>query len=866
MTNESPDTIWTTMAGAVDLRKLDRTAVLTPLEEMALRKNMVVARRGVVAEPDKLVPIGIYARYSSGKQKQKSIDRQVSIVAAYMLSLGYAIYVLYSDPARSARSMHREALQRLLADCRAGKIKIIMVEDFDRWSRETFDAVQLCEELNELGVEFHSAGDLKALSKKEAIEAALKAEGDRDRRNLIMSMGRVQHAAAGGAHSGEFFGYRYGPERGFLIPYKPEAKVIEAVFEMAAAGVSFRKIGQILKARRAPGPTAGCKWTHATVANILGQIAYTGRWYFPFTKNVYNRKTNKTKKYLRHPSEMTREHFETLRIVSDELFFKVNARRRTLDSGPHGHPHFLEGKVTCDCAGVGRQRFNVSAKQLVCGRHALIETCPGRSHSVMTVPVERAVMAAIGDRIRSVVGNEEFAVAVDRSLGSAAAGRRSARAEVERTIAGLSAKIMRLLDEDLEGGYPIDIRAEKARTLEAERVAARAKLADLPELPEVLGAEDRIRALADAVSGLTLGRRPFRAKTAGETLVSNALARLVERVEVVRTGLPTGVMRLRIALNFAAFLHEDDEARPASPEAEIVEVEVVQFMGRHARFAQAAAEIRGRGLDRIDDARWAAVADLLPDVTSSHPGARHFSTRDVVDALLLRLRTGMPILSTAAGDPYVMTRALHRFVYAMGDRILLDALGAKDPDFVAGLDLRRLQAFRKTYKLEIEDWRKCRGSAARLMAVGERPALDDAQWAVCRPLLHPNVEAPLKRSSPSLPSRLIVEATILALRTGRPWHKLPERFGDGRIVKNAIRRLVTGGSWDRLVELWTVHFPDLVDSLNLARLAKLRRGSAQWRGPSPKRSLYARNGGVAPLEGRPSPAENRRARRLAKAG
>ena len=850
MTSESLEDVCLSIPGAVDLRKLDRTQVLSPLEEMALRRNMTVTRRGMVAEPDKLVPIGLYARYSTGKQKQKSIDRQISIVAAYMLSLGYAVYILYSDPAKSARSMHREALQRLLADCRAGRIKIIMVEDFDRWSREIFDAVQLCEELIDLGVEFHSAGDRKALSKKEAIEAALKAESDRERRNLILTMGRFQHAAAGGAHSGEFFGYRYGPDKGFLVPYKPEADVIVAIFEMARAGVSYRKIGQAMKARGAPGPTPGCRWTHATVGNLLRQIAYTGRIWYPFTKTIYNRKDNTTTKVLRHPSEMTRKHFEEMRIVPDEIFFEINARRRSLDAGPHGPPYFLEGKVSCDCPGVGRQRFNVSSRQLVCGRHALSEPCPGRSHSVMTVPVERAVLAAIGDKVRSVVDGHDFARAVDRSLQEAAARRRSERTEVEATIAALSAEMMRLLDQELNDEFPADILAERARTLEAERASARAKLSSLPELPEAMGAEERLRALADALAALSLGRRPFRPGTAGEASLSSALARLVAQVGIVRAGLPTGVMRLNIALDFAAFLHEDAQNRPTALGAQVVEVEVIQFMGRHARFAQAADEVRARGLHRIDDGRWAMVADSLPDVTSRHREAGHISTRDVVDALLLRLLTGMPILSTAAGDPYAVTRALHRFAYAMGDRILLDTLGAKDPDFVERLDLRPLHAFRKTYGLEVEDWRKCRGAAARLMALGDRPALNDAQWAACRPLIHPNVEDPLGRGTPGLPARLVVEGLILALRSGQPWYKLPARFGDGRTFDNAVRRLVAGGSWDRLVEMWTVRHPELVDGLDLDRLAKLRRGSAQWRGPTPKRSRYARNGGLAPAEAR----------------
>jgi DNA invertase Pin-like site-specific DNA recombinase/transposase len=824
--------------------------VLSPLDRIALRANMAVERHDVFAAPDKLTQIGLYARYSTGKQKQKSIDRQVSIVTAYMLSLGFAIYVLYADPARSARSTkNRESLQRLLADCRAGKIRIIMVEDFDRWSRETFDAVELCEELMDLGVEFHSAGDRKALNKKEVVEAALKAEADRDRRSLIMSMGRFQHAAAGGAHSGEFFGYRYGEERGYLVRHEPEADVIVSIFEMAATGVSFRNIGRAMKARGAPGPSAGCKWTKSTVANLLRQIAYTGRWYYPFTKTVYDRRTDTQKQILRHPSEMSKMHFEELRIVSDELFYAVNARRRPRRSGPRGYAHFLEGKATCDCAGAEGQRFVMSRRQMVCGRHLDGDACPARSRSVMTINIERAVLDAVGGKLRSIVGEEDFATAVDRSLRETAERRRSARAEAEREAANVRAQLMRLLDEDIQGLYPPDILSEKRTLLGGKLADAEAALDSLVELPEVLGADERLRALSDTLRHID-GRLPFRAATEGESRVSMALSRLVRGIEVRRAGYAKGRMRLRVELDFFAFLHEDDGTAPPHSQSDVVEVDVEQFMGRHARLGDVAAVLTATGEHRIDDARWTLVADMLPDVTSRRADSRHLSTRDVVDALLLRLRTGLPLQSTACGDSIVMARALARFVYAAGDQILLGAIGKSDPGFVEGLDLHPVDSARSRWKLGSDDWRERRGSAARMQLLDGHAALDDLQWAASAPLLHPCVEMSYKGTG-AIPGRPLLEAVIFALRTGLAWQRVPKRFGEARLVLNGMRRLVRSGSWDKLVAMWSETFPELVDGLDVERLAKWHRGSAQWRGPSPKRSRYARSGGVPPAEARP---------------
>ncbi|MBA9070477.1 DNA invertase Pin-like site-specific DNA recombinase/transposase [Methylobacterium sp. RAS18] len=833
------------MPGAVDLRDVTDTTALSPLDTLALRRNLDAERRDGFQPPDKFVTVALYARFSTNKQKEMSIERQVKIVTAYMRKIGYTIYVLYADPARSARSMlNRESLQRLLKDCRSGRIKVIMVEDFDRWSRETYDAVEVCEELNELGVQFHSAGDAKALNKKEVIEAALKAEADRDRRTLIMGMGRFQHASQGGAHSGEFFGYRYGEQPGYLVPDPDEANTVVTVFEMAAAGISLREIGKHMKARGVAGPTKDCKWTKSTVSNILTRLSYTGRWYYPWTLNRFDRKENKTKATPRHPSEMTREHFEDLRIVSDELYYSVNSRRRTLGKRKEQQSHFLCGKATCDCPRAEGQLFTFGTKQLHCRVWSDGDHCPARRHSVMLATVERAVLGAVCEKLRSFIGEEDFAAAVDRSLREAAARRRVVRGEVEQKIADKYAQLRRMLKDEIRSAYPTDLLSEERDLLQREFADLQNELASLTELPEANGVDEKLRTLSATLDHL-VERVPFRARTAAEAKVSTALARLIQRVVVMREGRPTGTMRLAIHLDFLAFLHEDGVPRSGGDGMHLVHVDVEQPMGRHARLRIDAERLHSTGKHRIDDERWALVADHLPDVTSHRKDSRDISTRALVDSLLLRLRTGLPLLSAAFGDTVAEQRALSRFVYAAGDQILLDVLRDADPDFVASLDMRPVEAARVRWKIGDKDRQRRRVAAGRLRALESKDALTDEHWAASEPLLHPCVELSYK-GNPGLPGRLLLEAVILALRTGLAWRRMPDRFGGDPLLINSVRRLVRSGSWDRLLELWSLRFPELLDGLDVGRLAKMLRGSDQWRGPSPKRSRYAAGGAVVP--------------------
>jgi hypothetical protein len=103
---------------------------------------------------------------------------------------------------------------------------------------------------------------------------------------------------------------------------------------------------------------------------------------------------------------------------------------------------------------------------------------------------------------------------------------------------------------------------------------------------------------------------------------------------------------------------------------------------------------------------------------------------------------------------------------------------------------------------------------------------------------------------------------ILPLRTSRRTELVRFRSSPNRSGILRHERPVRSGSWDRLLELWALRFPELLDDLDVGRLANMLRGSAQWRGPSPRRSRYARNGGVAPAvhraRRRKSPAGRKR--------
>jgi len=65
-----------------------------------------------------------------------AVRRQARAMRQYAKDRGLAIRSIYMDPGVSGSSLDRPELQRLIADCRAGRIGTIITQDPERLSRD----------------------------------------------------------------------------------------------------------------------------------------------------------------------------------------------------------------------------------------------------------------------------------------------------------------------------------------------------------------------------------------------------------------------------------------------------------------------------------------------------------------------------------------------------------------------------------------------------------------------------------------------------------------------------------------------------------------------------------------------------------
>ena len=98
----------------------------------------------------------IYARYSSDKQDEASIEAQVRACREYAAVKGYTVLEVYADEAisgKGSKTVSRKAYQRMLRDVDQGLFDTILIHKYDRVARNLGEHVNLEKRLKDRRVD-----------------------------------------------------------------------------------------------------------------------------------------------------------------------------------------------------------------------------------------------------------------------------------------------------------------------------------------------------------------------------------------------------------------------------------------------------------------------------------------------------------------------------------------------------------------------------------------------------------------------------------------------------------------------------------------------------------------------------------------
>ncbi len=310
------------------------------------------------AQKVKLLRTAAYARVSSGKDAMlHSLSAQVSYYNDLIQSNPEWLFCgVFADEALTGTKDNRENFQKLLSECRAGRIDLVITKSISRFARNTVTLLETVRELKELGVDvyfeeqnIHSISPdgelmltiLASYAQEESLSAS---ENQKWRIRKDFERGRMGSIT--------MLGYKRN-RNGVLEIIPEEAEIVRMIFSDYLSGMGKNAIANKLHEMGVPTKGGGI-WTAWSIRRILRNEKYCGD--ILFQKSF--RENHITKRKIENKGQLPQYYAEETHepIISKEVFLAVQEQLRlqqdyfTPDKPTTGvYP--LTGLIHCECCG-----------------------------------------------------------------------------------------------------------------------------------------------------------------------------------------------------------------------------------------------------------------------------------------------------------------------------------------------------------------------------------------------------------------------------------------------------------------------------------------------------------------------------------
>ncbi len=236
-------------------------------------KILTAARRKKVAA---------YARVSKDTERlMHSVSAQVSYYSSLIQSNPEWEYAgVYADSGISGTGIkERDEFQRLIADCEAGKIDIVLTKSISRFARNTVDLLATVRHLKEIGVEvrfekehinsFSGDGELMMTIIASFAQEEVRSTSE----NIKWGIRKGYANGIDVARNKKVYGYRYDGKK--YIVQEDEAEIVRFIFKSMADGIAPNIIVKELNARGAK-TWRGYDFCYGNLNTILRNEIYIG--------------------------------------------------------------------------------------------------------------------------------------------------------------------------------------------------------------------------------------------------------------------------------------------------------------------------------------------------------------------------------------------------------------------------------------------------------------------------------------------------------------------------------------------------------------------------------------------------------------
>lgn len=311
------------------------------------------------------IRVAAYARVSTGNEEQLiSLQTQKQHYEQYIKSRPDWDYAgLYYDEGISGTGMEkRYGLQRLLEDCDAGKIDLIVVKSISRFSRSTVECVETIRSLCERGIHlyFEKENIDTRNMESELMLSILSSLAESESRSISDNMKwAIKQRFKDGSYKIGCPPYGFINVDGRMVIDERQAEVVRRIFADVLAGKASNTIAKELNQNGIPSRRGG-KWEGQVITGMIRNEKYVGDVILQKTymdDRFKHRRNNgeKDQFYIKdhHPAIVSREDFQAANDLID-----FNAKEKGLAAGTdkYNKRYAFSGKIICGECGMKWKR------------------------------------------------------------------------------------------------------------------------------------------------------------------------------------------------------------------------------------------------------------------------------------------------------------------------------------------------------------------------------------------------------------------------------------------------------------------------------------------------------------------------------
>lgn len=297
---------------------------------------------GTQKQEPKRLKVAAYCRVSTDKEEQQMSFETQRLVYTDRIRAepGWELAGIYADEGITGTSIRkRKQFQKMMVDCDAGKIDLIITKSISRFARNTLDCLQTVRELQRIGVDilFEKEHIDTRTPYSEMLLTILAAFAQEESRSISENLkwGIRSRYKEGKSRWSRIYGYTAEGDTQYII-VPEEAAVIQKIFGLYEHGTGVREIIRYLEGNHIPSPGGSARWYDTTIYDMFDSEKYVGDLILQKHYTIDHITHKEVKNDGAVPSYYIKDHHTP--IISRETLRRVNAirdmRRQNGTNGP----------------------------------------------------------------------------------------------------------------------------------------------------------------------------------------------------------------------------------------------------------------------------------------------------------------------------------------------------------------------------------------------------------------------------------------------------------------------------------------------------------------------------------------------------